>query len=109
MNYKEYEDYKNRVERGLKGIEFVSSGFNSRCNECKNNGSSEDNTESFFSWYRCESCSSSLGGDRYPAHGIISGELIHLDICIDCYYYLVYGVLDDITMMEIEESRILKS
>ncbi len=59
--------------------------------------------EPFFSWRPCECCGSHLGGNREtyqfaPEHG----EPFEADICVDCVYYLAYGVLDDMTMLDIE-------
>lgn len=60
-------------------------------------------SESSFSWRACDSCGSSLGGDRHPAHGRDrNGDLVHLSVCTDCLYYLNYGRLDDMAMLEIE-------
>lgn len=59
-----------------------------------------------FSWGSCDACGSRLGGDRYQAHGFTKdGGLVHLSICVDCQYYLEYGQLDDMSMLEIEESK----
>ena len=52
-------------------------------------------SEPSFSWAPCECCGSSLGGDRYPAHGIdpddANGSVVHLDVCADCLMYLANG------------------
>ena len=75
----------------------VAPGICSACPECQSSyGMGEDELdtaysngdvcdEGVFSWRPCESCGSSLGGDRYDAHGLTAdGEIIHLDICVDC-------------------------
>lgn len=54
--------------------------------------------EGGFSWSACDSCGSHLGGDRYPAHGVIKindgREIItHFDICVDCLCYHANGDL----------------
>lgn len=62
--------------------------------------------ESSFSWHACEACGSTLGGDRHPAHGVDKdGAILHLSVCTDCLYYLNYGQLDDMAMMEIEQAN----
>lgn len=52
--------------------------------------------EGGFSWSACDSCGSRLGGQRYPAHGIIQkgameGEVVHLEICVDCLFFHANG------------------
>lgn len=44
---------------------------------------------SHFSWSACDSCGSTDGGDRHPAHGCDKdGAIMHLDICTDCLFEL---------------------
>lgn len=84
-----------------------------RCPNCHGNGFVEPTEhdrdlaeEPSFSWSECDACGSTLGGNRHPAHGRDSnGDILHLSICEDCLYYLNYGQLDDMTMMEMEESK----
>ena len=76
-----------------------------KCPECETDY--ETISEPSFSWRNCECCDRPLGGDRYIATGIIEdtdGEgLFEYSICSDCMYYIEYGRLDDMTMMEIED------
>lgn len=50
-----------------------------------------------FSWNPCDICKSPLGGARYILHEVwrVSGtrkqEIIHLEVCIDCFETIVYG------------------
>jgi hypothetical protein len=90
----------------MDAIQFLSSGLCPDCTECANdfgisvedfnlayeNGSIE--SEPSFSSWPCELCHSHLGGDRYAAHGINTGELIHLEICTDCVLELAGYVYD---------------
>lgn len=49
----------------------------------------------------CDSCGSTLGGQRYPAHGVIAGaieeaqkkesSITHFDVCVDCLQYQANG------------------
>lgn len=113
MTKQEYQKYQEAIERNLKGIEHVSTGACPGCSECDlpkdcTEEERELAEESHFSWYRCQSCGSTLGGDRHPAHGVIklvgSPDLIfHFEVCSDCLYFLNYGRLDDLTMMEMEK------
>lgn len=62
----------------------------------------ESGDEGGFSWSQCDSCGTTLGGDRHTAHGwpvdqanddIRSGEytLFHLSICTDCLLFHANG------------------
>jgi len=65
-----------------------------------------DARDAFFSWRPCECCGSHLGGDRETySFAPEQGEPFDADICVDCVYYLAYGVLDDMTMLDIERSE----
>ena len=100
MNRKEYMEYQGRVETNLDGLDCVSTGISPDCQDCP------ETDEPFFAWRPCDSCDSSLGGDRYCAHGRNKdGQVIHFDICADCMYYFNYGQLDDQSMMDIEEDK----
>lgn len=97
MNAQQYADYEASVARFLKD-NHVKPG-------CYGNVDSE-NPEAFFSWRKCECCGSKLGGNRETynfAHIDSSGldNTFTADICEDCVYYLAYGQLDDMTMLEI--------
>lgn len=105
-----YERYQKTVDENLEGLEHVSSGPCPGCEECGLSEEPSDEeydlaSEPHFSRSPCEACGSRLGGDRYPAHGILDGEIIHFNVCPDCYYYLTYGHLDDMSMMEVEEDK----
>lgn len=111
MNKQEYAEYQRAVDRGLEGLAHISSGECSGCDECRDTYGYDDETEEFeypaegsFSWSGCDVCGSTLGGDRYPMHGVMDdgkGELIHLEACEDCVYFCEYGQLDDQTMDEL--------
>lgn len=60
--------------------------------------------EPSFSHSECDSCGSTLGGDRYPAHAIMRdsfgkpeapGQIWHIDICVDCLMFHANGELPD--------------
>jgi hypothetical protein len=81
--------YTEAVEKGLKGLEFVSTGYCPGCNECPEN---QDTVEASFSWSWCDCCKTSMAGDREPIHGKDSeGNIIHMDACIDCIAYIDSG------------------
>lgn len=92
-------NFAERVERELDGLAHVSVGACPTCDDCglgdvetMDDPRYESAGEPHFSWSDCEACGSSLGGDRHPAHGVASplvgGELIHLNICTDCLFFL---------------------
>jgi hypothetical protein len=104
-------DFQSAVERQLEGIENVSPGVTSFCETCQRDlGLSEKeieeqweagglDDEGGFSWSPCESCGSTLGGNRYSAHGWMKlkgkDTLVHLEICEDCLTYLANGDLPE--------------
>lgn len=114
MKRKEYEAYKAAVERNLHGLERVSTGICPGCEDCGlpyqcSEHELELAGEPCFSHFDCDCCGSGLAGNRYPAHGLLSfsgsgreSRMIHLNVCEDCLYYLNYGKLDDLTMIETE-------
>lgn len=112
MTKQEYEEYEQNVKNTLEGLQYISSGPCPGCDECLECDNPDDPSmewydlagEPHFSWSGCEICGSSLGGNRYSAHAVDkNNNIIHFDVCVDCYYYIEYGQLDDQTMSEIEE------
>ena len=90
--------FSDAVDTYLRGIEHVSPGTCPGCEACgledvdsMDAPEYEQAGEPSFSWSPCECCGSHLGGDRHPAHGFYQGEIIHLDVCVDCLFYLAYG------------------
>ncbi len=78
--------YERAVDEGLEGLDAVSSGPSPGCAECGLEGSDvatsdvarwaydeayQDAGEPYFSGSSCDACSSTFGGDRYAAHGLI--------------------------------------
>ena len=66
--------------------------------ECEYADGDEDHScETSFSWQQCDSCGSTLGGDRSEAWGIPlkrkpgEVELIQMSICVDCMMYHANG------------------
>jgi hypothetical protein len=106
MTKEEYADYEEAFAAWIEGVKFPSSGYCPGCTECPEPLYDGDYAfvEPSFSWHACEICGNHFGGDRYPVHTVdINGDIIHWDACCDCVYYLEYGQLDDMTMLEIEE------
>jgi hypothetical protein len=92
--------YKRRVDYYLDGVNYFSPGVARNCAGCATEDMDADDYEEleaggepFFSHYPCEICSSSLGGDRHPAHGFLENEdeIQHFDICTDCFNYFHFG------------------
>lgn len=94
-------DYTDAIERNLQGVEAFSTGVACGCSECGTESYDDPNDipeelgEGSFSWSACESCDSTLGGDRYPAHGWVDGSLCHWSICVDCLFFHNYGTVPD--------------
>ena len=64
----------------------------------------DEEVEPYFSHAPCHICGRQLGGDRYPAHYVDEyDDINHIAICTDCVYYMEYGQLDDMTMMDMEK------
>ena len=98
-------DFTASMDQQLEGIEHVSSGAIANCGECWDGFTDQDDDEArelaeepSFSRYSCDGCGSVLGGDRHPAHGVLTedrfspeDQIIHLDICTDCLLYLANG------------------
>ncbi len=92
MNKQEYKEYKSTVEDFFTETGLMNLTRTAACEE------------SYFSWEPCEVCGTTLGGDRIEANGWNSDteEVENYEICTDCEYYIEYGQLDDMTMMDIE-------
>lgn len=126
MTKSAYARYQAAVDHNLKGLAFVSTGACTGCTDCglptieepdpdedwydkerrekktkEIEHARECADEGGFSWSGCDCCGSTLGGQRYAAHGVSTTDqrLSHLDVCVDCLYYINYGCLDD-TQME---------
>ena len=97
-------EYLLAVERGLMGLEAVSTGVCPGCEVCAEehdvsldelrcryeNG--EIVSEPHFSNRGCDICGTMLGGDREVWHAIKGDELIHgSNCCVDCVCYLANG------------------
>ena len=103
------DEWTAEVARQLEGVFFFSVA--SACKGCDTCELPDDATdedyemarEASFSWSSCDSCGSSLGGDRHPAHGVIAdteteargGELTHFSVCVDCVMYHANGDVPD--------------
>ncbi len=86
--------FTEAVERALNGLEHVSVGYvpYDKCGECPEEQDESIGDEGYFSWSACDCCGSGLGGTRYAAHGIdANGDIVHLNVCQDCVWYITYG------------------
>lgn len=111
LNYKglkmsEQTEFVRAFERGIDGLLCFSAGSAlPECEDCGLGDISDANenldaydcaSEPSFGWHPCEVCGSTLGGDRFPAHGFLdSGEIIHLSVCVDCVVYHANGEVPD--------------
>ncbi len=112
MDKAQYKAYQEKVHKETSGYNHFCTGGASSCIICNPEGldgdtyNAHNENEGSFSSCPCELCNSHLGGDRHAAHGIEGPahnfNVIHYDICVDCLYYIEYGQLDDMTMMDME-------
>lgn len=91
MTKSEYQAYENQVAKFIRDeqIDYYSS----------------DDNERAFSHLFCECCNRPTAGTRVKLTAIwISSPttVLSYSICEDCEYYLEYGQLDDMTMMDME-------
>ena len=103
-------NFTKAIERELDGIDHISPGLASCCGECcsahdlSETEMEEDLSsglvfdEGGFSRQSCDSCGSTLAGNRYAAHGFSGAQtegsdksLVHLDICEDCLLFHANG------------------
>lgn len=101
-------EYLAAIDHELKGVDHFSVGTTYLCDECNPDELDEDEDlniydEGSFSWRACDSCGSSLGGDRYAAHGDINGELTHFAVCVDCMIYHANGDLPNFDAITVGE------
>ncbi len=101
------KDFLDSIEASLEGLEACSSGgYLEDCGECPDdleyeNGVNYDDSDSDgFSYSSCDSCGSTLGGDRSVAHGVVAdgqyrGEFVHMEWCVDCVMYHANGELPE--------------
>jgi len=93
--------YLERYIEATEGITYISSGTAVKgCSGCYQGHDFEEEesvtTEPYFSWSSCDTCNSTLGGNREDAHGYLNNDtLIHLSICTDCVVYLANGELPE--------------
>ena len=89
--------FMDAIDRNLRGVHFFSVGTCPGCEECP------EYDEGTFSRSPCDSCGSTLAGNRYSAHGVIAAnmrdtqgedaEITHFDICEDCLFFHASGDL----------------
>lgn len=131
MNTRRTSDYVSAFERGTKDLATISSGFNAKCPKClrgygyrdteDGNGNvivsaeskaGEDQEsgrlpdEASFSWRACDTCGTTLGGDREYGHALDSRmDIVHLSMCADCVMFIANGdIPDDETEWETPEN-----
>ena len=79
------------------GRDAFSVGACPGCDDCGLDKEPSDHeydlaNEAHFSWSRCESCGSTFGGDRHPAHYLDTDRaIIHVRVCSDCLFFHANG------------------
>ena len=97
MNPAEYANYQAAVLRFLEVSGVKPS--------CFSNVTPHEPTVNEFNSLPCECCRRHLAGRRERYHFGTEAGLLVAEICFDCVYYLAYGQLDDLTMMDLEVAR----
>ena len=91
--------FTRAVATYCKGLDPISPGC--RGAECEHAGGDPDHQcEEYFSRAQCDSCGSTLGGNRMPATAVYTDsdgqlQVIDLEICVDCVMYHANGELPD--------------
>ena len=91
-------DFEKSVEQQCAGLDAVSVGCKGP--QCEHADGDEDHScETYFSWRQCDSCCTTLGGDRSEAYGVWHDDgdtcAIKMSICTDCMMYHGNGELPD--------------
>ena len=99
MTAQKYKDYELAVGRFCRSNNIRPGCYGPNTTE------DGDTPEPFFSWRQCGCCGSRLGGNRETyTFETEDDHKFTENICADCVYYLAYGQLDDLTMLEIAET-----
>lgn len=103
MTRSEYRQYQSSVDSFL-SAEGIESSFT--CDS--HDDESRDDHVDEFSWHPCDCCRSPLGGERHrvTAYHPATKEILTYQVCPDCVYYVEYGQLDDMTMMDMDPVQV---
>ena len=88
------ESFRMAVRMYCEGLDCISVGcLGEHCKYAE--GDSEHFCKESFSWQQCDSCGSTLGGDRSTAYGLWKdGDQfcsIEMSICVDCVMFHANG------------------
>lgn len=122
MTPQEYEQYTKSVNEFFEkeGIQNLSSGYHI-CPDCGGEWQDDDTCECgqnrqsiewpFISSSPCDCCGDSLQGNREHATGWNPDleQVQEYEVCEDCVYFAEHGQLDDMTMIEIDNSKGLEN
>ena len=96
-------DFEQAFAEGTQGLEHISVGICPTCETCQSDFDEDDADifaekisegkifdEGGFSWSRCDTCNSRLGGNRYSAHAVNTEtrETVHLAVCEACLCFI---------------------
>ena len=94
------ESYKMALAIYCEGLETVAVGCKGE--HCEYAEEDPDHRcEASFSWAQCDSCGSTLGGDRETAYGLYRDDDdklidIEMSICVDCIMFWANGDLPEV-------------
>ena len=88
--------FEQDVKTYCEGLDIISVGC--RGEKCEHaEGDPNHQCEAYFSWVQCDSCGSTLGGDRSAATGSWKDKEewinIEMEICVDCMMFHANGEL----------------
>lgn len=102
------DKFLDAIERNWPGY-TIAPGASPDMDCCGNHPADSDELqiedEGGFSWSPCESCGSTLGGDRHPGHAIHKDafgpnakrpdDVHHISMCVDCLLFHANGDLPE--------------
>ncbi len=93
------EDFRRAIRIYCEGLDTVAIGcLGEKCEYA--DGDPEHTCESHFSSNQCDSCGSTLGGDRDTAYGLWTDsnrefQKIEMSVCVDCTTFHANGELPE--------------
>lgn len=99
-------DFLDRFTFHTQELAFLSTGgYLEQCKDCPRDIDYEAGVsytdEPSFSWSACDTCGSTLGGNREVGHAwvhindVLGDVIVHLSCCTDCVVFIANGDLPE--------------